>query len=155
MVAQHDLVMVNVMGSPRPQVFRALLERVYTARKGIDASWLRSEIEFVGGPAHWGQVPLVVGDTALLFVSKCNGMLYEAPWRGHMVVEEIDGDSYAIRHHRELWLSDGIPSSIKDHSRQDPKRPNATAIRFDALEAHLLALIEQTDTGSETRGADR
>jgi hypothetical protein len=156
MVAQNDLVMVKVMGSPRPQTFRALLKRVYTARKGIDASWLGSEIEFVGCPAHWGQVPLAVGDTALLFVKKLsNSGLYEAPWLGHMLVEEVDGDSYAIRHQRELWLSDGVPASIRDHSRQDPKRSNATAIRFDALEAHLLALIEQESTGREMHGVDR
>jgi hypothetical protein len=68
-LSHSDLLMVKVVASPRPQTFRARVERIYTARRGIDASWLGSEIEFVGGTG-WGEKRLAVGDTALLFVSK-------------------------------------------------------------------------------------
>lgn len=147
-VAGYDLVMIKVFSSTPPQYFRARVGRVYTARKGVDAGWLGSEIQFVGAPSNWGQVPLAVGDSALLFIKFISGQLYEDSWRGHMVVEEIDGDLYAIFQHRELWLSKDVPSSIRDCSRQDPKRPYATAIRFDAIEAYLLALIEQVEGGA-------
>jgi len=43
------------------------------------------------------------------------------------------------------WLSEGVPSSIRAHSRQDPKRSYATAIRFDVMEAYLLSLIEKIE----------
>lgn len=146
-VASYDLIMVKVIDSPRPQSFRARVERIYTARKGIEAQWLGTEIEFVGCPPNWGQVPLAAGDVALLFVKMTSGRLYEDTWRGHMVVEEIDGELYAIFQHKELWLSSGVPSLLRDCSRQDPRRSYATAIRFDAMEAYLLALIEQTGDG--------
>jgi len=43
------------------------------------------------------------------------------------------------------WLSEGVPSSIRAHSRQDAKRSYATAIRFDVMEAYLLSLIEKIE----------
>jgi hypothetical protein len=154
-VAYNDLVMVKVVDKPRPQTYRARIERIYTARRGIDPKWLGEEIEYVGGTG-WGEAPLAVGDTGQLFVRKLhNGRFYEAASHGHMVVEETDGNLYAIFQRRELWLFDDVPSSIKDHSRQDPRRPYATAVRFDALETYLLALIEQVDTDGPPRRGDR
>ncbi|MHA6912632.1 hypothetical protein ACQUJO_05750 [Ralstonia pseudosolanacearum] len=144
-VANFDLVMMTVMDSPRPQSFRARITRVYTARKGVDAGVLGEEVEFVGGPAHWGQVSLAVGDTALVFLKSISGLLYEDAWRGHMLIEKIGDEDYAIFQHRELWLSTDVPMSIRNCSRQDPKRPYASAVRLDVLEAYLLALIEQAD----------
>ncbi|NWD72290.1 hypothetical protein HX870_32275 [Pseudomonas gingeri] len=144
-VARYDLVFVKVVDAPRPQVLRAKVERIYTSRKGIYDSSLGSEIEFVRSGGTWGDVALNVGDQAILFVKLISGELYEDAWRGHMVVEEIEGELYAIFHHKELWLSESIPSSIVVHSRQDPKRSYATAIRFDVMEAYLLSLIEEVN----------
>ncbi|APC15421.1 hypothetical protein BLL42_06655 [Pseudomonas frederiksbergensis] len=141
-VARHDLVLVNVVDAPRPQILRAKVERIYTTGKGIDSASLGSEIEFVRSGGSWGDVALAVGDKALLFVKLISGKLYEDAWHGHMVVEEIEGDLYAIFQHKELWLSEDVPSSIRECSRQDPKRPYATAIRFDIMETYLLSLIE-------------
>lgn len=39
-VANYDLIMVKVIDSPRPQTFKARVERVYTARKGVNAGCL-------------------------------------------------------------------------------------------------------------------
>ncbi|MGC5935123.1 hypothetical protein LDP04_25070 [Ralstonia pseudosolanacearum] len=147
-VANCDLVMVEIVGSPQPQSFRARVERVYAARKGVDAGLLGSELEFVGGPAHWGQASLAVGDTALVFLKSISGRLYEEAWHGHMVVEQIDGDAYAVFQHRELWLSPGVPASLRYCLRQDPNRPYASVVRLDVLETYLLALIEQMDHGA-------
>lgn len=144
-VGNHDVVMVHVMSSPRPQVLRAKVGRIYSTGKGIDRSLLGAEIEFVRSPGNWGDVPLAVGDEALLFISKISNELYEDAWRGHMVVEEIGAERYAIFQHRELWLSEEVPPAIRESSRQDPKRPYATAISLGALEAYLLGLIEKTD----------
>src|SRR5450830_1267092 len=144
-VERYDFVLVRVVGAPRPQVLRAEVERIYTSRKGIDDTSLGSEIEFVRSGGTWGDVALIVGDRAILFVKSISGELYEDAWRGHMVVEDIEGAPYAIFHHKELWLGEGVPSSIRAHSRQDPKRSYATAIRFDVMEAYLLSLIEKIE----------
>ncbi|WP_459204279.1 hypothetical protein ACQVRV_24280 (plasmid) [Ralstonia pseudosolanacearum] len=150
-VANCDLVMVEIVESPQPQSFRARVKRVYTARKGVDAGSLGSELEFVGGPAHWGQASLAVGDTALVFLKAISGRLYEEAWRGHMVVEQIDGDAYAVFQHRELWLSQAVPASLRYCSRQDPNRSYASVVRLDVLETYLLALIEQMEMTLNTR----
>jgi len=147
-VANYDLVMGEIVDSPRPQSFTARVKRVYAARKGVDAASLGSQIEFVGCPAHWGQVPLAVGDTALVFLGLTSGRLYEDAWHGHMVVEQIDSEAYAIYPHRQLWLSADVPTVIRDCSRQDPKRPYASAVRLDVIETYLLDLIEQTHRGA-------
>jgi hypothetical protein len=142
----HGLVMVEIVSSPRPQTFRARVKRVYAARQGIDPGSRGAEIEFVGAGVGWGLEALSVGDTALVFLTAISGRLYEPmSFVGHMVVEEIDGETYAIYQERELWLSAGIPATIRDCARQDPKRSYATAVRLDAMEAYLLTLIEQTD----------
>ncbi|MGO4502608.1 MULTISPECIES: hypothetical protein [unclassified Dyella] len=140
-----DLVMVKVVGAPKPQTFRAKVQRIYAARKGIQVTDLGAEIEFVGSPNHWGQVALALGDEALLFVRSVSGRLYEDSWHGHMVLERIDGILYAIYQKRELWLGESVPASIKSCARQDPERPYATAICFDALEDYLTSLITKTD----------
>ncbi|GLU34489.1 hypothetical protein WKR88_20555 [Trinickia caryophylli] len=147
-VSNCDPVMVEILGAPRPQCFRARVTRIYAARKGVDAASLGSEIEFVGSPAHWGQSPLAVGNTALVFLKSVSGKLYEEAWHGHLFVEPIDGTTYAIFQQRELWSSTDVPASLRDCARQDPKRPNASAVRLDAVEAYLQALIAQTDRGA-------
>ena len=146
-VANCDLVMVEIVASPQPQCFRARVERVYSARKGVDAASCGQEIEFVGSPPSWGQISLAVGDVALVFLKSISGRLYEEAWRGHMFVEQIDGERYAVFQHRELWLSPEVPEFLRACSRQDPKRPSASAIRLEALQAYLFSLIENTGRG--------
>lgn len=144
-VASHDLILVEVMCSPRSQVLRARVEHIYSARKGIDPQFLGTEIEFVRSPSNWGDVALMLGERALIFVASISGQLYEDPWHGHMIVEKIDGNTYASFPHPELWLNDKVPALIRACSRKDPKRPYATAIRFDAIEAYLSGLISEFD----------
>jgi hypothetical protein len=142
-VARHDLIFVKIVDAPRPQVLRARIDRIYTTGKGVESNFRGSEIEFVRSGGTWGDVALVVGDQAIVFVKSISGELYEDAWRGHMVVEEIEGAPYAIFQCKELWLREDIPPSIRTCSRQDPKRSYATAIRFDAMEAYLLGMIER------------
>ncbi len=148
-VARYDLVFVKIVDAPRPQVLRAKIEKIYTTGKGIYSTLLGSEVEFVRSGGRWGDMALIVGDQAILFVKSIFGELYEDAWRGHMVVEEIEGASYAIFQYKELWLREDIPSSIRACSRQDPKRPYATAIRFDVMEAYLLSLIDKVNADSK------
>lgn len=144
-VAKCDLVMAEIVESPKPQCFIARVERVFSARKGVDATSLGRLIEFVGSPPNWGQTSLTVGDVALVFLKSISGRLYEEAWHGHMFVEQIDGECYAIFQHRELWLSPDVPASLRACARQDPKRSSASAIRLEALQAYLFSLIEHTD----------
>lgn len=143
----NDLVLVKVVCAPRPQVLRAKVERVYSTGKGVETTFLGSEIEFVGGGGAWGNEQLAVGDRALVFVCAIGDRLYEPSWHGHMVVEEIDGDLYAIYQSKELWRLESVPLVLRECSRQDPKRPYASAIRFGVMESYLLSSIAKVDNG--------
>jgi hypothetical protein len=142
-VLRHDLVLVHVTGAPRPQVLRAKIGRIYSTGEGVVRSFLNSEVEFIRSGGTWGDVALKVDEQALLFVKSISGKLYEDPWHGHMIVEDIEGDLYAIYPRKELWLSDDVPTLIRESSRQDPKRSYATAIHFDVMEEYLLGLVER------------
>lgn len=147
-IESRDLILLHVVSSPNPQVLRARVERIYSARKGIDQKCLGKEIEFVRSPGNWGDVALEVGERALVFISIVSDKFYEDAWRGHMIVEEIKGKLFAIYQHKELWLCEEIPDIIKACSEQDTKRPYATAIQFEILENYLIDLIENTEFGS-------
>jgi hypothetical protein len=145
--ASSDLILIRVVGSPRPQVLRAKVDKIYSARKGVSADCLGAEIEFIGAPGHWGQETLEIGEKALVFVTEIfSGKLYEYAWRGHMVVEEIDGSSYASFQSPELWANENVPPEIRSNSRQDPRRSYRTAILFDVVETYLQNLIRKIDS---------
>lgn len=144
-VLSYGVVLIDVVDSPRPQVLKARVEKVYSARHGVEHGFLSREIEFVCSPGTWGNVSLVVGERAILFISKTHNVLYENSWRGHMVVEEIDAVQYAIFPHKELWLSEEVPLEIRSGARQDPNRSYATAICLDVVECYLLKLIGRAE----------
>ena len=146
-VESHDLILLHVVSSPSPQVLRAKVERIYSVRRGIDLKCLEKEIEFVRSPGSWGDVALEVGERALVFISIVSDKYYEDAWRGHMIVEEKNGNLFAIYQHKELWLCEDVPEMIRACSEQDTKRPFATAIRFEVLEDYLIDLIASTDSG--------
>ncbi|NTX48138.1 hypothetical protein HT749_32620 [Burkholderia cepacia] len=81
----------------------------------------------------------------LLFVHEVSGIFNEYPWRGHMVLEEVDGERYAPLQFPEVWLRPDLPEAVKAASRAHPTRRNHSLVRFDVLEAHLKALIENVD----------
>ncbi|MCA7900535.1 hypothetical protein LGM39_14235 [Burkholderia cepacia] len=139
----HDLVVVSVIDSPSPHVFRAKIEQIYSCGKGITPDRLGTEFEFYSGPATWGNVPLQIEERALLFVHQVSGVFNEYPWRGHMVLEEIDGESYARLQIPELWLRDDLPEAVKAAAAPHPTRRNASIVRFGALENYLKGLIEK------------
>jgi hypothetical protein len=148
-VARKDLIKVKVLSSPRPQCFRASVEHVYSARRGIDASDAGSEIEFVGCPTHWGQVPLSVGDLALVFVSRLpSGVLYEDAWQGHMWIDEIDGEVYAVFPFYELWSREAVPPALREFSRPSPNRVRSLMTRLDVMERYLQELIQKEGVNS-------
>ncbi|NHV29405.1 hypothetical protein [Burkholderia sp. D-99] len=138
---QYDLVLVSVLDSPRPQVFRAQVEHLYSTGKGIAPDHLGAELEFVGGPPTWGNVPLQVGERALMFVSARSGSFGEYPWRGHMVLEEIAGGTYTRLHIPEMWLRDDLPVDVRAAASPHPTRRNASIVRFSVLERYLSDLI--------------
>jgi hypothetical protein len=143
-LAANDLVLVKVTGASRPQLLRAEVERIYSTGKGMKAAFLGSEVEFVGGGGAWGNEQLAPGDRALVLVCAIHGRLYEHHWHGHMVVEEIEGTLYAKYQFRELWLLESFPPVLRECSRQDPKRPYASAIRFDVMESYLIEKVDRS-----------
>lgn len=137
-VSDNDTVLLKVLSAPEPQHFRATLLRIYSARHGLQGKRTGDEIEFVGGPTTWGNTSVKVGETALVFLRDIRGLLYENAWRGHMVVEEINGVPHAIFPH---LAASADPDSPASRAIQDPKRPYARAIAFDDVENHLRSLI--------------
>ena len=136
-MAKCDAVLLTVTDALHPQVLRARLLRIYCAGKAIQAAQEGDEIEFVHAPAVYGNVAIQVGETAVLFLSDISGRWYEDAWRGHMVVEDIDGVPHAIFPHLVVSANAASPSS---RSIQDPKRAYARAIALDDLERYLRAL---------------
>lgn len=137
-VSTYDMVLLKVIFDLHDQQLRATLLKIYSARHGMQGKHVGDEIEFVSGPSTWGNTSLKVGETALVFLRDLSGILYENAWRGHMVVEEIDGVSHAIFPHLK---ESADPASPASRAIQDPKRSYARAIAFDDLEKHLLSLI--------------
>lgn len=142
-VSEYDLVFIEVVGEPSPQLLRAKVRRVYSRGKWVDDFSLYSEIDFVQASMAWGNMALAVGDQAFLFLSTISGRLYEDCWHGHIVVEEIEDELYAIFQHKEMWLNKDMPPLLRENSRPDPKHSHTTAVRFDAVESYLLSLIEK------------
>ncbi|CUI07026.1 hypothetical protein [Massilia antarctica] len=140
-VAGHDAVLLEVLAEPAPQHLRARLITVYSARHGLAGQAPGAQIDFVHAPSSWGNTPLAPGDLAIVFLNTISGRLYEAAWNGHLLVDDIDGRPHAIYKHKELWLNEAFPPEIRAHARQDPARPYASAIEFDAVETYLSGLI--------------
>ncbi|UQN08476.1 hypothetical protein [Deinococcus sp. QL22] len=144
MLRQHDLVTLEVLNVHRQDI-TARFTAVFTARHGVKGKMLGQVITFVGCPTHWGQVGLAAGDHALVFLQEINGRLYEHSWRGHLLIEEIEGVPYAVFQHKNLWLSPTFTPKLQPHTRQDPRRTYASAIQLDVLNAYLSELIAQQE----------
>lgn len=139
--ASHDAALVRILSAPAPQHLRARLVKLYSARKGLQGHAADAEIEFVHAASSWGNTPLAPGELAVVFLDTISGRLYEAPWNGHLLVEDVGGRPHAIYKHKELWLDEAFPPAIRAHACQDPARPYASAIEFAAFETYLRGLI--------------
>lgn len=142
-IEDYDALKVFVVASLAQQSLRVKVEKIYSEGKGAKRYELGSEIEYVHAPETWGNECLEIGQRAIVFLSEISGRLYEAPWRGHLTIEAINGESYAIFQHRELWLDKAVPLNIRESSRQDPRRSYTTAIKFDVLEVYLSDVIDR------------
>jgi hypothetical protein len=137
-----DLVKLRVIGMPERQHYTAKVIKIYSSDHGAVMFLADEEISFVGLPTTWGSVPLEIGDCALVFLRLLeSGKLYEFHWRGHLWLEEIEGETYAIYQEKQVWNKSYFPEELKSCAREDPKRSYATAIQFDALERYIVNLI--------------
>lgn len=139
--AANDAVLLHVLQVSKAQHLRAKVLAVYTARKGIKPQMRGRDIEFVHASSAWGNKPLQPGQTALVFLSEISGRLYEDSWNGHLLVDEIDGEPYASYRFPGLWLSENLPAALRQHTREDPRRPQCSAIRLQALADYVMKEI--------------
>ena len=140
-VLQYDAVMLRVLSEPEPQHLHAQLLHIYSARKGMAHCQPGDKIRFLQAPNSWGAVPMVPGETAIVFLTLSADQFYEAPWQGHLIIEDIEGKPFASFPHRELWLSENLPPSVCSQTRQDPKRTYASAMALAPFEDYLHQLI--------------
>jgi hypothetical protein len=141
-VCRSDLVLVDVVSSPKKQLLSAKVSRVYSTGFGVVPGMLGAEVEFMTSPG-WGNPELNVGDRAIVFLRKHSGGFWQDNWWGHFLLEEIDGGRYGVFEVENLWLQENIPSEVRACTVQDPKRAWASAIRFDVLEEYLEALVNK------------
>lgn len=135
--ATNDAVLLHVLKETKPQHLCAKILAIYTSRKGIAQKMLEKEVEFVHASSAWGNKPLRAGQTALVFLSEISGRLYEDSWNGHLLVEDIEGEPYASYRFPQLWLSENLPASLRAYTREDPQRPQCSAIRLPELAEYI------------------
>lgn len=136
-LAFYDAVQLKVLSNEAPQNQVAQLLTAYTARHGVARSMQGKHITFVHGPSSWGNDPLAPGETAIAFLHARDHTLYEKPFHGHYVIEDIDGEPHAIIPHLN---TEGSRDEIIIQSRQDPRRPYARAIKLSSLEAYIATV---------------
>lgn len=141
-VRDNDAALLTVTASLGNQVLRARVIKIYSARKGMQRFRCGEEIDFVYGSSVYGNTALLVGETAVVFLTDISGILHEDSWRGHMVVEDIEGVPHAIFPHLAVSADPASPAS---RAVQDPKRAYARAIAFAELETYLLELIAKAN----------
>ncbi|GAA0659985.1 hypothetical protein GCM10010193_08590 [Kitasatospora atroaurantiaca] len=143
----NDLIRVVITESPGSQLLRATVEEVYSAR--VFDVGPGAQIEFIGKPAHFGQVALDVGERALLFISRISGRWYEDSWAGDLPVEEIDGALYALYRHpyAAIRASEVVPAELRDSCRPHPDRSTTTCFDFAVMESYLKGLIATARSG--------
>ena len=148
-VAANDAVMVTVLSRLRPGKTRAKILKIYSARNAIRWKQLGRTINFVSGPDVYGNRTLEVGDTGIVFFRHFNGKLYDDPWRGHLLIEEIDGQPHVIFPHMgpsSDGHEGGIHLSLYSVSRPDPKRTYTRAVRLESTEDAIRDLVRKIDS---------
>ena len=152
-VIGQAVLLLAITDAPRAQVLVGRVEKLYSMGGVFSASPVGTDIEFVRSPGHWGDVPLEPKQRAIVFLTKASGRLYEVPWRGHLLLEQIEGVEHAIVQVPELWLIKEVPPALRELARPDPKRGYASAVRFDVMQAYLEELIAHADEGSVAAAA--
>ncbi|MFQ6309274.1 hypothetical protein [Lysobacter capsici] len=139
----YDLIAVEVLEVLPEQRLRIRIERIYANRHCGALLQLQKDMEIVHIPPVFGVHVLHTGERGLMFVSPINGILYEEPARGHFVIDQIDGMSYAgFKTHSDLHE---LPEALSAASRRDhPRGPAFAAIELKALEDYLVGLYAQT-----------
>lgn len=137
-----DAVLLEVRSAPEPQHRLARVLEVFSARHGVSGEMQGKEIRFIHAPSTWGNNPIKVGDTALVFLRSIGGRFYECDWNGHFLLENQDGQRFVVYKYPELWLSEEVPSSLREYIRPDALRPKASLVQLDALIRYLRSLRE-------------
>ncbi len=144
-INNYDLITIFVTGAPRIQNFVATVEHIYSCCHGITAAHLGLNIEFVGGTTAWGNSPLEIGQRAFLFIRDLDGVFYECHWRGHMVIELMGTERYAVLQFPNLWLREDLPLEVRSKAEPHPTEKNMSIVPFTVMETYLKSLIQETE----------
>lgn len=145
-LSRDDLAIVHILKSPSRQHYEARVEKVYSTKYGLSSDLNGSIIKFVGGPGSWGNKSLVVDEKALIFIGDIDGAFSECAWRGHMVLEEIEGELHAVFQMPNEWPMDGVPTEVVEGMREDPRSKYYSIIPFRLLEPYLKQLISEVSS---------
>lgn len=145
-LSMADLVMLSVENNPAPHHFEGRIEVVYKCSRGIESSLKDKIVHYICGPASWGNKSSVVGTRTLMFIDKKKDKFYEYPWKGHIDLEEIEGELHGVIRVPNKWDMQGIPFEIAEGVRTDPRCENHSIIPFRLLEPLLIQLITEIET---------
>jgi hypothetical protein len=148
---QNGLVIASILNSPKRQHYEAIIKKIYSSKYGVSSQLEGKEIQFVGGPSSWGNKSLNIGDLALIFIRDIDGVFHECPWRGHMVLQEIEGELHAVFQMPNEWPMDDVPTEVAEGMREDPRSKYYSIIPFILLEPYLKQLISEIGTTTKLR----
>lgn len=152
----YNLVLLRVVDTPPdPWELTAVIEKDYSLSREFASSTpgRPRTLDFVAQ-----LMGLKKGDRALVFLfwndeRRSFEGLHEEPRRGHLLVEELDGAEHVIFPSPRLWLSEDVPLELRGHFRQDPTRPDASAIPFQVLDPYLREVIARSPPREEVHWA--
>ncbi len=142
-VKDLDLVLLSVEAEIAPQEFRGHIEHIYSSGIAIDRTYINKTIDFVGGADTWGNISLAQGNRALVFFTRIHGKLYEDHWRGHILLEDVEGKEYAFYDIDRLLENNLLPECLTKAVKHEISKPPLTAFDFEAFETYLIDCISE------------
>lgn len=139
-----SLVLLRVVDTTDPWGYTAVIEKDYSLDREFASPTPGRPRVLDFNPHPMGLMNQ--GDRALVFLywnEERRGFegLHEEPVRGHLRVEALEGAEHVIFPSPRLWLSDDVPLELRGHFREDPTRPEASAIPFLVLDPYLRAVL--------------
>ena len=135
-----DAVLLEVCSAPEPQHRLGRVLEVFSTSHGLSRDMQGKEIRFIHAPSTWGNNPIKVGETALVFLRSIGGRFYECDWNGHLLFEEHEGQRFVVYKYPQLWASEEVPPTLREYIRPDPQRAQASLVQLEALVRYLQSL---------------
>jgi hypothetical protein len=96
MLGEYDLALVSVLEDLPEQKSTVEFSEVLTENHGLSKAMQQRRINIVRAPRTWGASQLKAGQSAFVFMKAIGSEIYEAPWKGHLIVSDQNGTLIAL-----------------------------------------------------------